>query len=79
MVKAYAKITPKRWRGGKKPMPKAMPKPPTILGYITIMVKAYAKTIALPKNGMVKPVIWGINKAVMNIAGSMAWVINPIY
>ena len=79
MVAASVKIINRRWRGIKKPMPKAMPKPPLILGYITIMVKAYAKTIALPKNGMVKPVIWGINKAVMNIAGSMAWVINPIY
>ena len=52
----------------KKPMPKAMPEPPLILGYAIITVKAYAKIKAPPKNGLAKPAIWATNKAVMNIA-----------
>ncbi len=68
MVKAYAKIMGRRWRGGKKPMPKAKQKPPTISAYTTTTEKVYAKTKAPPKNGLATPAIWGINKAVMNIA-----------
>ena len=79
MAKAYAKIMGRRWLGIKKPMLKVMQKLLIILAYTTTTVKVYAKTKAPPKNGMAKPVIWANNKAVMNIAGSMTWVINPIY
>lgn len=58
MAKACVKIMGRRWLGGEKPMPKAMPKPPLILELSTITVKAYAKIKAPPKNGLAKPVIW---------------------
>ena len=68
MAMACVKIMGRRWLGGKKPMPKAMPKPPIISACATTTVKVYAKTKAPPKNGMVNLVIWATNKAVMNIA-----------
>ena len=58
-------------------MLKVMQKPPLILGCAIITVKAYAKIKAPPKNGLAKPVIWAINKAVMNIASSTSRAINP--
>ena len=79
MVKACVKIMGRRCFGIVRHTTKAMLQPPIISAYTTTTVKAYAKTIALPKNGLARPVIWGIKKAVMNIADSMAWVINPIY
>ena len=57
MDKAYVKIMLRRWLGIKKPMPKAMPKPPIISACATTTVKAYVKTIAPPKNGLARPVI----------------------
>ena len=57
MDKACLKIIIRRQLGFARQLSKGMPKPPLILEPSTIMVKAFAKTIALPKNGMAKPVI----------------------
>lgn len=67
MDKACAKIIGRRWLGIKKPMPKAMQKPPIISGYTMVMAGAYAKATPPPKNGLAEPVIWEIKMTVINI------------